>query len=90
MKQADFEAQLKSDGYTHLEAKTLDPRPSNTEHAHDYDIRGLVLDGVFTVWQADQPVSYRAGQVFAVPAGKKHSEEIEREGARILVARKYH
>jgi len=45
MTQADLEAQLKSDGYTHLEAKTLDPRPSNTEHAHDYDIRGLVLDG---------------------------------------------
>jgi quercetin dioxygenase-like cupin family protein len=90
MKQADFEAQLKSDGYADLEAKTLDPRPSNTEHAHDYDIRGPVLDGVFTVWQADQPVSYRAGQVFAVPAGKKHSEEIGPEGARILVARKYH
>ncbi len=51
MDQAEFEAQLDSDGYTHIETKALDPRPSNTEHAHDYAIRGLVLDGIFIVRQ---------------------------------------
>ena len=89
MDQAEFEAQLDSGGYTHIETKALDPRPSNTEHAHDYAIRGLVLDGIFIVRQNGQPATYRAGEVFAVPAGKKHSEEIGPDGARILVGRKY-
>jgi quercetin dioxygenase-like cupin family protein len=34
-------------------------------------------------------VTYRAGEVFAVPAGTRHTEEIGPQGARILVARKY-
>jgi quercetin dioxygenase-like cupin family protein len=89
MEQAAFEAELKSDGYSHIEMKALDPRPSNTEHAHDYDIRGLVLDGIFIVSQNDQPITYRTGQIFAVPAGTTHSEEIGPNGARIIVGRKY-
>jgi quercetin dioxygenase-like cupin family protein len=70
-------------------SKTLDPRPANAGHAHDYDIKGLVLDGVFIVYQDGNPVTYRAGEVFAVPAGKSHTEEIGPNGARIVVARKY-
>lgn len=89
MQQDVFEAELRSAGYTEIEAKALDPRPANSGHAHDYDIKGLVLDGVFIVTQDDKPVTYRAGEVFAVPAGTRHTEEIGRQGARILVARKY-
>ena len=90
MDQVAFELELKASGYTQIEAKALDPRPTNTEHAHHYDIRGLVVDGTFIVWQNNKPVNYRAGQVFAVPAGTAHSEEIGLGGARILVGRKYH
>jgi len=84
-----FEAALKADGYTQIEAKALDPRPANAEHAHDYDIRGLVLEGIFIVRQDDRPATYHAGDVFAVPAGQKHCEEIGSEGARVIVGRKY-
>jgi len=84
-----FEAELEADGYTEIEAKALDPRPANAEHAHDYDIRGLVLDGIFIVRQDDRPTTYRAGDVFAVPAGQKHCEEIGSAGARVIVGRKY-
>ena len=89
MQQNGFEAELKSGGYVEIETKALDPRPANNGHAHDYDIRGLVLDGVFIVKQDDEPVAYRAGEIFAVPAGKSHTEEIGPQGARILVGRKY-
>jgi hypothetical protein len=34
---------------------------------HDYDIRGLVLSGVFIVNQGEEPVTYRAGEIFDVP-----------------------
>jgi quercetin dioxygenase-like cupin family protein len=89
MQQDVFEAELKSAGYTEIEARTIDPRPANAGHAHDYDIRGLVLDGIFVVIRDGKPETYRAGDVFAVPAGKSHSEEIGPQGARIIAGRKY-
>jgi quercetin dioxygenase-like cupin family protein len=89
MQQDVFEAELRSGGYTEIEARAIDPRPANAGHAHDYDIRGLVLDGVFTVIRDSKPETYRAGDVFAVPAGKSHSEEIGPQGARIVAGRKY-
>jgi hypothetical protein len=39
--------------------------------------------------QDGNPVTYRAGEVFAVPAGKSHTEETGPSGARIVVGRKY-
>ena len=89
MQQAAFEAELKSGGYVEIETKAIEPRPVNTAHAHDYDIRGLVLDGIFIVAQDNKPVTYRAGDVFFVVAGTRHTEEIGPQGAKILVGRKY-
>jgi quercetin dioxygenase-like cupin family protein len=89
MQQAAFETELKSAGYVEIETKAIDPRPANNAHAHDYDIKGLVLDGIFIVAQDSKPVTYRAGDVFFVVAGTPHTEEIGPEGARILVGRKY-
>ncbi len=88
MDQTAFEVELMSAGYTQMEIKALDPKPANSEHVHDDDIRGLVLDGVFIVRQGNQLATYRVGQVFNVPAGTRHSEEIGLDGARILVGRK--
>ena len=91
MNQSAFEAELKSSGYSDIEIKAIDPRPANDAHAHDYDIRGLVLDGSFIVKEeGERPITYHAGEVFAVAAGRKHSEEIGGSGARIVAGRKYH
>jgi quercetin dioxygenase-like cupin family protein len=89
MDQNTFEAELRSSGYSDIEIKAIDPKPANDAHAHDYDVRGLVLDGIFTVKDGDRPTTYRAGEVFAVPAGRAHSEEIGAGGARVIVGRKY-
>jgi quercetin dioxygenase-like cupin family protein len=89
MQESAFVTELRSGGYTQIESKALSPKPGNVELTHDYDVRGLLLDGVFIVRQGDQSVTYRTGDIFAVPAGKKHSEEIGPHGARILVGRKY-
>jgi quercetin dioxygenase-like cupin family protein len=89
MQQAEFEADLKANGFVEIESKSIDPRPVNHGHTHDYDIRGLVLSGVFIVNQGEAPVTYRAGDIFFVPAGRGHTEEIGAEGAKILVGRKY-
>lgn len=61
----------------------------NHGHTHDYDIRGLVPSGIFIVNQGEASVTYRAGDIFDVPAGSSHTEEIGAEGARIVMVRKY-
>ncbi|MGJ4925891.1 hypothetical protein ACQR1I_11270 [Bradyrhizobium sp. HKCCYLS2038] len=84
-----FEASLTADGYTEIETKTLAPTPANGEHVHHFSVRGLVLDGIFTVIRGGDAVSYRTGEVFAVPEGCLHCEEIGPAGARVVVGRKY-
>ena len=84
-----FEAALKTDGYTEIETKTYHPHPANGEHGHHFSVRGLVLDGTFIVIRDQTPVAYQAGDVFAVPEGCLHCEEIGADGARVLVGRRY-
>ena len=89
MDTSTFEATLKTDGYSEIEIKTYQPRPPNGEHGHHFSVRGLVLDGTFIVIRDEKPVTYRAGDIFAVAGDCLHAEEIGPEGARVLVGRKY-
>jgi len=58
MNTSEFTAKLKQDGFREVETKMLQPRPGNDEHAHDYLVRGLVLEGEFIVKCGGQPQSY--------------------------------
>jgi hypothetical protein len=88
---AAFDAELRADGYTEIEIKTYPPAPANGQHGHHFNVRGLVLDGVFTVGHTTGPaaVDYRPGEVFMVANGDLHHEQIGPEGARVLVGRRY-
>jgi len=83
-----FEAALKADGYTEIERKHLEPRPANGEHGHHFDVRGLILDGAFTVTLEGTPRTYRKGDVIAVAADRMHFEEVGPDGATLLVGRR--
>jgi quercetin dioxygenase-like cupin family protein len=89
MDQNAFETELSRTGYTQIETRTIEPRPVNSAHTHDYGIKGLVLDGIFIVTEADKPTTYLAGDIFTVEQGRSHTEEIGPSGARIVVGRKY-
>jgi quercetin dioxygenase-like cupin family protein len=89
MNESDFETQLKADGYTEIETQTLAPRPGKGRHRHLFAVRGLVLSGTFVVQQDDAPVTFTAGEIFAVDEGKLHDEWIGADGARVLVGRKF-
>ena len=89
MNRQQFEAQLKADGYTEIEAKFLQSRPANDHHGHPYAVRGLVLTGAFTVAQNNISKTYLPGEIFSVARGCEHSEEIGPAGAEVLVGRKY-
>jgi quercetin dioxygenase-like cupin family protein len=88
MDQREFEAQLKADGFQEVELQTLAPRRKG-RHRHHFAIRGMVLSGTFVVTQNSDPVTYGAGQVFAVDLGELHDEEIGADGAMVLVGRKF-
>lgn len=89
MEPATFEAGLKADGYTEIETKSYEARPANGEHGHHFSVRGLILDGAFTVTLEGTPKTYRPGDVFEVTAGQLHFEEIGPDGTRLIVGKKY-
>jgi quercetin dioxygenase-like cupin family protein len=89
MDHSAFEAELSRSGYTQIETKTIEPRPVNAAHAHDYIVKGLVLDGIFIVTEGDTPTTYLPGDIFEVAQGQPHTEAIGPHGAKVLVGRKY-
>jgi quercetin dioxygenase-like cupin family protein len=88
MDAAAFEAGLRADGFQEVERKRLEPRPANGEHGHHFDVRGLILDGAFTVTLEGVPRTFRTGEVFEVAAGQMHFEEVGRDGAEVLIGRR--
>ncbi len=87
MTQAEFEAALRRDGFE-IAAGEIKPNERRAEHAHDYDVRGLVLDGDFALTCSGERREYRAGEVFTMPAGRRHSEETGSAGIRYVVGRR--
>jgi hypothetical protein len=90
---AAFEAQLRADGFIEIETKTYQPAPANGQHGHHFDVRGLVLEGAFSVGHqagtATNTITYRPGDVFFVANGDLHDEQIGSDGARVLLGRRY-
>jgi quercetin dioxygenase-like cupin family protein len=84
-----FEAGLRAGGYSEIERKRYEPRPANGEHGHHFSVRGLILDGAFTVTLEGVERTYRKGDVFEVAADRLHFEEVGPEGVELLVGRRY-
>jgi quercetin dioxygenase-like cupin family protein len=59
------------------------------EHAHDFAVWALVLEGSISLHFDGQAHSFKAGEVFHVPYQKIHSEQYGPEGVKYLVSRKY-
>lgn len=89
MEAAEFEAKLAEDGFQEIAARTMEPRPANEEHTHDFAIRGLVTAGEFIVTCNGQKQSYKAGEIFEVAAGTPHNEAVGASGASIITGRLY-
>ena len=84
-----FQAKLEADGYREIETKRLEPRPANGEHGHHFDVRGLILEGAFTVTLEGVERTYRHGEIFEVAASQMHFETVPPEGALVVVGRRH-
>jgi quercetin dioxygenase-like cupin family protein len=89
MDTADFEAKLKQDGYHEIATRSMEHRPANGDHVHEFSVRGLVTSGEFIVTCGGDARSYGPGDVFEVAAGEMHNEAIGPEGATIVAGRLY-
>ena len=87
MDTAAFEASLKNAGYEVGTSKGT-PGKVTQPHAHDFDVRALVLSGELTLTTDGTSRTYRAGDIFEMPAGCVHSEQYGPDGTESLVGRR--
>jgi quercetin dioxygenase-like cupin family protein len=89
MNRADFEHELESQGYREVVDRRMDAGAINPEHAHEFDARVLVLEGEMTIVCDGEERTYRAGDEFAMTAGRRHAERCGPQGVRYLAGRRY-
>ena len=87
MTRAEFEADLRREGYEVNEGE-IKPDVHRPLHAHDFDARIMVLDGIFAVQYERERVTYRPGDTCAVPAGTLHAEHTEADGVRYVFGKR--
>jgi len=84
-----FENDLQRDGFEDIETKTVEGNKCVAEHSHPFDVRAKVLAGEITLTHAGLSRTYRAGDIFSMDAGCKHSEQCGPEGVTYTVGRKH-
>jgi len=89
MDQTSFEAELHAAGYTDIVARDMEAGRFNAEHTHEFDARGLITGGEFTLTCAGEPRVLHAGDVFEMAAGTPHTELCGAGGASYVVGRRY-
>ncbi|MBV8937193.1 MAG: cupin domain-containing protein [Alphaproteobacteria bacterium] len=90
MNRTDFETELSAQGYREVVDRQMPAGHINSEHAHEFDARLMVLEGEMTVACDGEERTYRAGDTFAMSAGRRHAERSGPNGVRYLAGRRYH
>jgi quercetin dioxygenase-like cupin family protein len=89
MERVIFETELHEQGYTEVVDRRMEANALNPEHAHEFDARLLVVEGIMRITAEGTGRIYRAGDTFTMRAGCRHSERSGPEGARYLAGRRY-
>jgi quercetin dioxygenase-like cupin family protein len=58
-------------------------------HAHDFEVRIMVLSGEITLTRDGQPQTYHAGDHCELPAGCQHTAKVGPEGVAYIVGKVY-
>jgi mannose-6-phosphate isomerase-like protein (cupin superfamily) len=88
MKDEHFASALRRAGFDDIERKNLPPGAEVPEHAHPFDVRALVLDGEIRLTVEGDEYAYREGDIFVMPAGHRHAEQVGPAGVDYLVGRR--
>ena len=87
MDRLEFEAGLRRDGYRVVNS-SVKPNLVAPNHCHDFDAKAFVLGGEITITCDNNPITFRAGQCFEVPAGCMHAEHVGPDGVALLSGRR--
>ena len=81
-----FESDLRREGFEVLHGGQ---KGGFTEdcHAHDFDVRIMVLSGEITVTRDNKPQTFHAGENCEIPAGCMHTTEVGPEGVAYMVGK---
>ena len=88
MEARDFADLLRAEGFSEPMPRSLPAGQSAPEHSHEFDAKGLILSGAFTLTVDGVATTYRPGDVFSMPAVRRHAEKVGPEGVDYLAARR--
>jgi uncharacterized cupin superfamily protein len=84
-----FESQLRSQGFDEVLTRELPANMNNEVHAHEFDVRALVLSGEIALIRDGVRQAYRPGEEFTMAAGCLHQESVGPAGVRYVVGRRH-
>ena len=87
MNQADFEADLRREGYQVFYGG-LKAGAVNHDHSHDWDARVMVIGGEITITREGKAETFRVGDSCAVAAGEMHAEHVGSQGVAYIAGRR--
>jgi quercetin dioxygenase-like cupin family protein len=88
MDQTSFETELRRDGFGEVVTGEMKPNEIRNVHAHDYEVRGLVLEGAIALACDGEERSYGVGETFTMAAGRQHAERAGPTGLRFIAGRR--
>jgi quercetin dioxygenase-like cupin family protein len=83
-----FESDLRREGFEVVHGGQL-PGHTGELHAHDFDVRIMVLGGEITLTRDGKPEAFRAGDHCEVSAGCLHTEKVGPEGVAYIAGKAY-
>ena len=87
MSRGAFEAELQWQGFAVSEGE-IKPNEHRAAHAHDFDVRVLVLQGSFDLVTDGARRTLGPGAMCDIPAGTLHEEHTGPDGARYVIGRR--
>ncbi|MCH9671819.1 MAG: cupin [Gammaproteobacteria bacterium] len=87
MDEQAFRQMLSQNGYPEPVSVEWDSGNFTGQHTHDFDARGLVLSGRFTLSTEAGATNHGPGDTFALDAGLPHSERTYDEKVCLLIGR---
>jgi quercetin dioxygenase-like cupin family protein len=88
MHASSFETELRTDGFGEIVNGDMKPNEVRKVHAHDYEVRGLVLEGGIVLTCGSEERSFGVGEVFTMEAGREHAERASPTGLRFVAGRR--
>jgi len=89
MTRDEFVAAARAEGYDEIVERAMPAGFRDAEHRHAFDARILVTAGEFSITIDGATRTYRAGELFVVPAQTPHAEAAGDEALRYTVARRH-